>query len=83
MTKDPGDGGMKVEEGSDARTHGVAVDSDDAVSSQTNNQDNSSTAVLSSFLEDDWIDTVKYVKEAVRNYNRHGGGGERCNYIFI
>lgn len=81
---------MKVGEGSDDRIHEVAVDSDAAVSGQTNNQDIDLAAMLNSFKEDDWMDIVKYVKEAVRNYNRHvgaggGGGGRGGRYqdIFI
>lgn len=73
------DGVVKVGEGSDDRIHEVAVDSDAAVSGQINNQDSDLAAMLNSFIEDDWMDTAKYVKEAVRNYNRNvgaGGGGE-------
>ena len=66
---------MKVGEGSDDRIHEVAVGSDAAVSGQTNNQDSDLAAMMNSFKEDDWMDTVKYVKEAVRNYNRHVGAG--------
>ncbi len=72
------DGVVKVGEGSDNRIHEVAVNSDAAVSGQTNNQDSDLAAMLNSFKEDDWMDSVKYVKEAVRNYNRNvgAGGGE-------
>ena len=69
------DGVVKVGEGSDDHIHEVAVDSDAAVSGQTINQDSDLAAMMNSFKEDDWMDTVKYVKEAVRNYNRHVGGG--------
>jgi hypothetical protein len=76
-------GVVKVDEGSDDRTHEV----DAAVSGQTNDQDSDCATMLNSYKEDDWMDTVKYVKEAIRNYNRHlgagAGGGSKIDILII
>ena len=53
----------------DAIDGGGGDSSNEIITGSNQNHYSGDETLLSTFNEDEWIDIVKYVKEAVRNYN--------------